>query len=91
MTREWIEGYGFWDNPPTSSTWLESVVKELDSAREQHPQPMHSTMEGFAILKEEVDELWEAVKKGHPHSTPEVRAEAIQVAAMAIRFLEDVG
>ena len=43
-----------------------------------------------ALALEEVDELWDEVKANHPERTARMRAEAIQVAAMAIRFVEDV-
>ncbi len=45
-----------------------------------------SSHEGFAVLLEESDELWEEVKHG---TTDRIREEAIQVAAMALRFLVD--
>lgn len=62
------------------------VLTELERASAKFP-PFHSQHEGFAVLKEEVDELWQEVK----HGTPErAREEAIQVAAMAIRFVLDV-
>jgi hypothetical protein len=43
------------------------------------------------VLLEEVDELWDEVKKS-PHKRDEqaMQAEAVQVAAMALRFLVDV-
>ncbi len=52
-------------------------------------KPFHNAHEGYAVVKEEVDELWDAIKtKG---IAPEViRKEAIQIAAMAIRFVLDV-
>lgn len=47
-----------------------------------------SAHEGYAILLEEVDELWEEVKKG---SSPKyLQDEAVQVGAMALRFIIDV-
>ena len=47
----------------------------------------NSAHEGYAVLKEEVDELWDVIKK---NGTPiERKNEAIQVGAMAIRFLID--
>lgn len=49
--------------------------------------PFNSSYEGFAVLKEEVDELWDEVKR---NDSQKAQAEAIQVGAMAIRFLTDV-
>ena len=51
----------------------------------------NSAHEGFAVLKEEVDELWETVRmKQSDTQRPEMmKREAIQVAAMAMRFLHD--
>jgi NTP pyrophosphatase (non-canonical NTP hydrolase) len=67
------------------------VKEELESAQKNFG-PMRSEHEGFAVLKEEVDELWEAVrlKQSDPTRKDQVRKEAVQVAAMAMRFLNDV-
>lgn len=71
---------------------LEQVVKEYTSATSKHGVFV-SAHEGFAILLEEVDELWKEVKKNpskHPARKLDMRDEAVQVAAMALRFLVDV-
>lgn len=53
--------------------------------------PMHSAHEGFAVLLEEVDELWEEVrKKTSERSNDRMLEELVQIAAMAQRFAEDV-
>ena len=53
--------------------------------------PFNSAHEGFAVLKEEVDELWDEVKaKQGARDVDKMRKEAIQVAAMAMRFVIDV-
>jgi hypothetical protein len=53
---------------------------------------MNSAHEGFAVLAEEVDELWDHVKvKQGKRDVPEMVYEAVQVAAMALRFIIDVG
>lgn len=69
---------------------IDDVESELNSAVSNYPQ-MASPHEGFAILKEEVDELWDEVKKKpSQRSKAMMRKEACQVAAMAIRFMIDV-
>jgi len=65
------------------------VLTELDSAVEKFP-PFNSAHEGFAILKEEVDELWDEIKNNKHDIGDLQRKEAIQVAAMAIRFDLDI-
>lgn len=46
--------------------------------------PFHSGHEGYAVLLEEVQELWEAIRAD---DDAHAKREAIQVAAMAIRYL----
>jgi hypothetical protein len=71
-------------------TVLEEVRAELDSARRKFSS-FHSMHEGYGTLLEEVDELWLCVKmrQSNPQRREFARKECIQVAAMAIRFLED--
>ena len=62
---------------------------EVLSARRKHP-PMHSPHEGWAVIREELDpELWEHVIHDTGRS-PEARHEALQVAAMGIRYILDL-
>lgn len=69
---------------------LSEVTTELDAAMRKFPA-MNSPHEGYAVLDEEVDELWEHVKvKQGQRDWVAMRKEAIQVAAMAIRFAVDV-
>ena len=66
------------------------VKEEFDKASGIYA-PFNSAHEGFAILKEEVDELWDEVKKNSKiRTTEKLREEATQVAAMALRFLVDI-
>lgn len=66
------------------------VKAELDAATSKFG-PFNSAHEGFAVLKEEVDELWDEVKaKQGARDVAKMRKEAIQVAAMAMRFVLDV-
>jgi hypothetical protein len=65
---------------------ITEVKEELEQAMSDH-LPMHSAHEGYATLKEELDEAWDEIKRNNPIRT---REEMIQVAAMAIRFLYDI-
>ena len=66
------------------------IATELEVARSRFPD-FNSAHEGYAVLLEEVEELWEEVKKSpFKRDVVKMRAEAIQVAAMAIRFIQDV-
>lgn len=82
-----------WPNP--DAKWrhiMRDVMQELAQARQEHP-PMHSAHEGLSIMEEEVDETRREVYR-NPRKWPDykqrIRAEAVQVAAMAIRLIGDV-
>lgn len=76
--------------PPEVTELVNAIWIELSTATVKYP-PMASAHEGYAVLLEEVDELWHEVKcRPAARSRARMRAEAIQVAAMAIRFVLDV-
>ena len=67
---------------------MKLVIDEFHCAREMFPDPFHTNHEGYAVLLEEMDELWDAIKEVKPSGmTDQIRDEAVQVAAMALRFL----
>lgn len=66
---------------------IDLVKAELIIATKRHGT-FNSTHEGYAVILEELDELWDEVKANS--DTPRLRNEATQVAAMAIRFLIDI-
>jgi hypothetical protein len=69
-----------------------SALDAMDEAKravEKWP-PFHSVHEGYAVILEELDELWEEAKHKNP-SKERLREEAIHVAAMAIRFAAELG
>lgn len=69
---------------------LVDVVTEYISATSKNG-PFNSAHEGYGVILEELDELWDEIKKKHALRSPEkMREEAIQVAAMALRFITDV-
>lgn len=66
------------------------VRAELTRSRDLYPG-FHSNHEGYAVIREELDELWDAVKASKATCADSVlRKEAVQVAAMALRFLVDL-
>jgi hypothetical protein len=76
-----------------ASAYVEAVRdagEELARAMELFPS-FNSAHEGYAILLEEVHELWDEVRIRQSKRDPErLRTEAIQVAAMAIRFAAEI-
>lgn len=66
------------------------IRAELHVAMKRWPA-MNSAHEGYGVLLEEVDELWEIVKtKQKNRNLNDMRKEAVQIAAMAIRFAVEI-
>lgn len=76
------------DQAPAVGKILSEVFKEVRKAVSKHG-PMHSGHEGYAVIKEEVDELWDEIKADRGKQAS-AREEALQVAAMAIRYVLDI-
>jgi len=66
----------------------DDIVTEICKARVKHA-PMRGPHEGYAVLLEEVDELWAEVK-AQKFDKEKARKEAIQIAAMALAFAVEV-
>lgn len=62
------------------------VKQETMRAMRAH-KPFNSAHEAYAVLLEEVDELFDAIKQD---DLEQARAEAIQCGAMCLRFLIDI-
>ena len=67
---------------------LDGILREFRQARKKF-QPFRSTHEAYAILLEEVDELWDTIKGNLPYDM--IKNEARQVAAMAYGILSEFG
>ena len=67
---------------------LEAVHDEILKCKRKYIESFNSTHEGYAVLKEEVDEMWDDIKKNRVRESV---CEAIQVAAMAIRYIAEIG
>lgn len=76
--------------PGTIRTLAFECTAELMISMEAYPK-FNSAHEGFSVLAEEVDELWDHVKTNQKRRDIEaMRKEAIQVAAMAMRFALEI-
>lgn len=77
-------------NGNKGKTFLQMVAEEVHSARKQHG-PMNSIHEGYAVILEELDEVWDEVKKKTKERDLEhLLKELIQTAAMCQKMAEDV-
>jgi len=64
--------------------------RELCRARDAHPK-FNSDHEGWAVIKEELDELWDEIKKKKEKRNRRfLLKESIQIAAMAMRYASDL-
>ena len=68
------------------------AFREVTRAKSLWPRNFASMHEGYAVIAEELNkELWEIVCQKQPNrDLAKARAEALQVAAMAIRFAVEV-
>ncbi len=73
---------------PTSL--LEEVDREYLRATQIHGA-FNSAHEGYAVILEELEELWDEIKKRKEgRDIEKMQKEAIQIAAMAVRFVTDI-
>jgi NTP pyrophosphatase (non-canonical NTP hydrolase) len=70
----------------TSTEFLMAVRVEFEQAQRNYP-PMITAHDALDIIREEIDELTEAVRHG---TQDEVAHEAIQCAAMLLRYAVDL-
>jgi len=66
---------------------IKKIEDELKLANSKYPL-FRSTHQAYAVMFEEVDEVWEHVKKKpHERNLDELEDELVQVAAMACKFI----
>jgi hypothetical protein len=74
---------------------IAEVTAELDRAKRQHPRWPNDPIHAAAIVAEECGELQkavlEAVYEPWKGSRLNIRAEAVQTAAMCLRFIAHLG
>lgn len=71
---------------PMDEFTLDCILMEYNKARVKH-KPMNSAHEGYAVILEELEEMWEEIKKDNIKNA---RLEAYQVAAMCLAFLLEI-
>lgn len=70
---------------------ISDVLSELDSAMTRYPA-LHSAHEAYAVILEELDEVWDEVRLNPAkRDADRLRHELIQLAAMTIRAIVDLG
>lgn len=65
---------------------IKQIFNEFVRARQKFA-PMRGPHEGYAVILEEFDEMWDAIKG---NDLAHARKECLQVAAMCLAFLLEV-
>lgn len=77
--------------PMDEAPFAEKVRHELEQARQRHRRNITSPHEGYAVILEELNELWDVVRAKHNADTDRrCVEELVQVAAMCQRMAEDL-
>ncbi len=74
---------------------LTLAIKEIEAevlrAKQLFPADFHNQHEAYAVILEEIDELWVEIKKNHKHYDFKAqRVEAKQAAAMLARLMVEL-
>lgn len=69
---------------------LKLIETEFLRASDLYPD-FNSNHEGYAVIKEEIDELWDEIKKTKDtKGNNQIRHELIQIGAMVVRYLDNL-
>ncbi len=70
---------------------LQEIEAEVKRAKQLFPPDFHNQHEAYAVILEEVDELWDEIKKNQKnYDLPAQRKEAVQAAAMLTRLIVEL-
>jgi hypothetical protein len=89
IEQVWVDGMEILNkkNILREITILNKIYSEYKRANSIYPF-FNSLHEGYAILREEVEELWDEIKKKPSKISPNrINEEAIQVSAMAMKII----
>jgi hypothetical protein len=67
---------------------FEEIALEVERALGKFP-PFNSPHEGKAVIEEELEELWDEIKADRGRQQ-DAMDEAVQIAAMAVRYVLDL-
>jgi hypothetical protein len=84
--------FGFIESKNLQNNDFHSVADEHSKAINKFSK-FNSSHEGYAVIKEELDELWDIIKckNYYPEcAQDDMKKECIQIAAMALRFIKDI-
>lgn len=73
------------EDTPRAQFWR-AICAEIDHAYAKHGREPWGRHEFYAIMREEVDEVWDEIKRDTP--TLDLLKEVVQVAAMCLRYSE---
>ena len=74
---------------PKDVTAALKLVERQTMAMRDGQRPLQSVHEGYAYMVDFVDDFFAAVK-AHPRNWTKLRVEAVNVAALAVRFVVDI-
>jgi len=66
-----------------------SAIHEAERAKKKYNRNFASNHEAYGVILEELDELWDEIKKKNPDKE-KMRTEATQTAAMLLRFINEL-
>lgn len=67
------------------------VLTEVKKAKQKYPADFTNQHEGYAVILEEMDELWTEIKKNQKiYDLEAQQKEAVQIAAMCFRFIVEL-
>ncbi len=70
---------------------VRAIMEEVLRAKTMFPGDFANQHEAYAVILEEVDELWDEIKKNQRnYDLAAQRKEAIQAAAMLVRLLVEL-
>lgn len=67
------------------------AIDEAERAINKYKRPYASAHEFYGVLQEEIDELWDEIKKrAENRDIEKMRKEAIQCTAVLMRFINEI-